>query len=271
MNKVRLSQRLTAVAKQVPKGTFSVDVGCDHGFLSIYLVEEKIAYKGLATDVVPGPLGAAKEHIVSAGLEDVLETRLSDGLSAILKEEAEGSTLIIAGMGGPLILKILAAYPEVRDAFSHIIISPQSQLDEVREGIVLQGLVTIDEDMVCEDGKYYTIMHLIPKGQLRDDEAKNVASSIDLRQTQLKAIIKSDICQDELEKTLNLLNIRYGDCLLSTKHTVLVEFLAYEHGILKDIEKALDAERHPARYKQVMEDLLINRLAYKICTGVHTD
>ena len=102
---MELSKRLQAVAAMVTEGNKLVDVGTDHGFLPIYLVKTKKIPKALAMDVNPGPLSRAREHIREYGLDTYIETRLSDGLKKL--EPGEGQTLVLAGMGGGLMLRIL--------------------------------------------------------------------------------------------------------------------------------------------------------------------
>ena len=93
----------------VSNGNSVCDVGCDHGFVSIYLVASGISPHVIAMDVRKGPLSRADEHIQAYKMENYIETRLSDGLAAYRAGEAQ--TLIVAGMGGPLMLRILESYP----------------------------------------------------------------------------------------------------------------------------------------------------------------
>ena len=76
----KLSYRLQTIADQVSPGNRLADIGCDHGFVPIYLIQKGIIPSAIAMDVVEGPLSRAREHIRSAGLDDVITTRLSDGL-----------------------------------------------------------------------------------------------------------------------------------------------------------------------------------------------
>ena len=87
---VQLSMRLRAIAGMVTKGNRLADVGCDHGYLSIWLVSEKTVPSAIAMDVRPGPLSRARENITRYGLEDYIETRLSDGLAKDIKGWSEG-------------------------------------------------------------------------------------------------------------------------------------------------------------------------------------
>ena len=97
---VALSGRLRMLADMVTPGSRLVDVGCDHGFLSIYLVQEGACPTVLAMDVREGPLAAAKRHVEAYGLGEYITLRLSDGLGAYRAGEAEA--LVCAG---PLVLE----------------------------------------------------------------------------------------------------------------------------------------------------------------------
>ena len=105
MKTIELSARMQALVNMVSQGSVVCDVGCDHGWVSIYLVQKGIADKVYAMDVRTGPLERAKEHIGRYQLEESIETRLSDGLSNLTVGEAD--CMICAGMGGPLMMKIL--------------------------------------------------------------------------------------------------------------------------------------------------------------------
>ena len=79
-----LSKRLQTIASFVRPGSRIADVGTDHGFLPIYLIEQEIASHGIAMDVRKGPLSRAQEHIAEAGLEEKIETRLGNGLEKLI-------------------------------------------------------------------------------------------------------------------------------------------------------------------------------------------
>ena len=91
---------MQANADMVSTGGVVADIGCDHGYLSIYLLESGKKDRAIAMDVRPGPLSSAEENIRLAGLSDSIELRLSDGLEKLSIGEAD--TVVIAGMGGPL-------------------------------------------------------------------------------------------------------------------------------------------------------------------------
>lgn len=160
---MKLSKRLETIVSQAAKaasGKTVADIGCDHGFVPISLVERGAASHAIAMDVREGPLCRAKVHIAERGLSDRIETRLSDGLSRLCPGEAD--TVIIAGMGGELMLRILKEGAHVRSYVPHWILSPQSELGLFRHGLEELGLAVTEEVMVEEDGKYYTIITAEP-------------------------------------------------------------------------------------------------------------
>ena len=157
---VRLSERMLAIAQMVSPGMRVCDVGCDHGFVSIYLVASGISPHVIAMDVRKGPLSRADEHIQAYKMENYIETRLSDGLAAYRAGEAQ--TLIVAGMGGPLMLRILESYPKKTGSFQELILQPQSEIPAFRSTIREMGYEITEEKMVLEEGKYYPMMKVVP-------------------------------------------------------------------------------------------------------------
>lgn len=157
---MQLSERLFAIANEVPEGGAIADVGCDHAYTSIYLAEHKKPAHVIAMDVRTGPLSKAKENIKACGLEHVIETRLSDGLSAVTKGEID--TVVISGMGGPLIQKILAEGKEILESVQHLVLQPQTEKAELRKYLHSIGMKIIKEVMLIDDGKYYSIIVATP-------------------------------------------------------------------------------------------------------------
>lgn len=156
---MQLSKRLTAIANMVRQGNRVVDVGCDHGYIPIWLVEQKRVPSALAMDINKGPLQRAAANIEQHGLSGYIQTRLSDGLKAL--KSKEGDTLVIAGMGGPLTERILEEGEEVLRSFEELILEPQSEIGHVRQFLQNHNYRIEEEDMVYEDGKFYPIMRVV--------------------------------------------------------------------------------------------------------------
>ena len=151
-----LSERMLRTAGFVSRGNRTADVGCDHAYTSIYLIEQGIAPRVVAMDVNAGPLARAKENVRKFGMEGKIDLRFSDGLAKLLPGEAD--TVLIAGMGGPLMERILTAHPETVAAIKELVLQPQSEIAEFRRFIQSIGFRITEEDMLFEDGKYYTIL-----------------------------------------------------------------------------------------------------------------
>ena len=146
---MQLSLRLAAISKMVHGGNRLVDVGCDHGYLPVYLVLNKKIPSAIAMDVRKGPLLRAKEHVQQYGVLDYIELRLSDGLSALK-----------AGEGGPLMERILTEGKQVLDSFQELILQPQSDVCHFRHFIREQGWEIREEELILEDGKFYPMMRV---------------------------------------------------------------------------------------------------------------
>lgn len=155
---MEISKRLQAVAALVQSKTVA-DIGTDHGYVPLYLWQNKKITYALACDINAGPLSRAKQNIQAYGAERTIETRLGSGLLPVQKGEVE--TAILAGMGGMLICRILHNSPEVVQGLSELVLSPQHDIQEVRQHIWQIGFCIDDEVMVQEDGKTYHILHCI--------------------------------------------------------------------------------------------------------------
>jgi len=167
---MQLSKRLKAVADSVTVNNRVVDVGCDHAYISIYLIENDIASNVIAMDVNKGPLERARENITRQGYDNRIHTRLSDGLHEM--EPGEADTILIAGMGGALMTRILREGLESVQKSSELVLQPQSELFLVRRFLHRIGFCIVQEQMLKEDGKYYIIIKAIPgqKQEIYDQE-----------------------------------------------------------------------------------------------------
>lgn len=249
---VQLSKRLQALADMVPCGKRVADVGCDHGFLDIYLVQSKKAGSALAMDVREGPLAAAARHISDAGLNGMIETRLSDGLKEFRAGEAE--ILICAGMGGPLMRRILTDAPEKTESFQELILQPQSELKEFRVFLREKGYLVTEERIIFEDGKYYFPMR-VSGGRLRG-EAPNKDGG---EAGEEGMLIASAAEEREIYD-------RFGKFLIQRKEPLLLEYLFWQQRILDGILDSLPAsgneeDRGLRRRREVEQEAEIVREA----------
>ena len=223
---VELSNRLKTIASLVKPGSRIADIGTDHGFLPIYLAQKGVITHAVAMDVRKGPLARAREHVEEYALTEIIETRLSDGLEELKSGEAD--TVIIAGMGGPLILEILSRGMAGVPSVDRFILSPQSDWNGFRKSLRKMGFVQHGEDMVCEDGKYYLIT-----------EVRYAPEKIKTGEAQ------------ELED-------RFGPYLLKEKHPELHRYLRWQQGIYCGILHKLaesDAKKAEERELEVKQEL----------------
>lgn len=156
---MQISKRLQRVAVQVQSGGVVADIGCDHGFTSIYLIENHLAKQVIAMDINEGPLERAKEHIRQFQMEKDISVRLSDGAKKL--QPGEVDSILISGMGGGLICKILQDSKEVILGTKELILSPQSETYLVRQLLHEMGFFIDYEEMLVDQGKYYNIIHAI--------------------------------------------------------------------------------------------------------------
>ena len=160
-----LSKRLKTVADLVTPCEKVADVGTDHGYVPIYLVKENICQFAYAMDVNEGPLNIAKSNILEEGLEDNIETILSDGFDNFGNRVAD--SVIIAGMGGDLIVDILARAKD----FDELVLSPHKRPDLVRKYLSENGYKISDEKMVEDAKKFYPVIKAV-KGESEYDEVQ---------------------------------------------------------------------------------------------------
>lgn len=137
---MQLSKRLQTVAHLVHTGGVVADIGCDHGFTIIYLVMNQLASAGIAMDVADGPLMRAKEHIHQYELDNRIALRKSDGLQQLVEGEAD--TILISGIGGALMERILREFPHVTQSAKELVLSPQSEIYKVRQALHDLGFVS---------------------------------------------------------------------------------------------------------------------------------
>lgn len=251
---MELSKRLQAVADLLDCHERIADIGCDHGFVSIYLIESKKASWCLAMDVNKGPLEHAKEHVLEKRFSTYIETRLSDGAKEIqfVKDEQGNDRLeveaaLIAGMGGRLMIQILKDSLQKFQSMEEFVLQPQSEIAKVRQFIRQMGYYIAKEDMILEDGKYYPMMKVVcEKHRLNRSVNKNDC-------LQDKNIQKSEITSD-----VQLLFDEYGEHLLKGKHPVLLQFLCKEKALYEEILLNLtqrDSQKSEIRRKEIVEKL----------------
>ncbi len=247
---VKISNRLMTAAALVTQGYTLADVGTDHGYIPIYLLQQKKIPAAIAMDINEGPLERAKEHIALYGLQAYIQTRLSDGVAALKPGEVEA--VLIAGMGGGLVMHILSNGETDCQSAKELILQPQSALENGREFLREEGYAILAEDMVLEDGKFYPMM----KVQYQEKNVQKVLEKY--------SVAELDLATGENVEVLKLSDL-YGGLLLQNRHPVLKTFLEKEKLIYTDIKENLEkqpaSEKIRTRLAEVEDILHYNELA----------
>jgi tRNA (adenine22-N1)-methyltransferase len=155
-----LEGRLKAIADAVPRCRTAADVGTDHGYIPLYLIQNNRVDYVIAADISSGSLSKAEMLIRQHGLADCMEARLGSGLSVLTPGEAD--TIIIAGMGGLLIRDILEQGEEAARTASVLVLQPMIAQEELRRWLVCSGYTIVDEDLALEGRKIYEILVVSP-------------------------------------------------------------------------------------------------------------
>lgn len=223
---IKLSQRLKASADFVTFHSRVADVGCDHAYTSIYLIQRGIAEYCIAMDIKEGPLERAKKNIKQYGCVDKIETRLSNGLTRLALGEVD--TILISGMGGLLIKRILEEAKEILLETEELILQPQSELGIIRKFLHKIMFCIKEETMLQEDGKFYVSIHAV-----RNDKK-------------------------EPERYIEEVEYLFGKILLDKKDTCLLEYLQNRKKKYKEI--LIQMKQHGKKeddidYKKIIEKL----------------
>ncbi len=227
-----LSDRLKAVAKMITPGIPVADIGCDHAYLPIWLAKEEISPYVIACDINAGPIERARENIEDVELDERIDVRQGDGLSVITPGEVR--SVVMAGMGGKLMIRILDEGADVLEQVSEIIMEPQSEVATLRHYLQDNGYRIISENMVSEDDKFYPLIKAV-KGQMTWDKE---------------------------------IYFRYGKILLREENPVLHEFLLLEKGYLSklliELSQNEDIPHVFVRMEEVKTDLALNSDALQL-------
>lgn len=194
-----LDDRLALVASMVRKGKRVADVGCDHAYLPIYLIKNKIASFVIASDVRTGPLESAQRNIAAEGLCEQVTTVLSNGLDNI--NGSDFDDLTVCGLGGILMCDILSRADFLKDKNKRLVLQPMTDTEIVREWLYVNGFEIISERAARAAGHIYSVINAVYTGKIRKP---------DILERHLGGIITdpTDTEKEYIEKYLNTLRSR---------------------------------------------------------------
>lgn len=226
-----LSERLSAIASFIPQNSIVGDIGTDHGYLPVYLIEHKISKRVIGTDISPNSLKKIIEYVNSKKLNKLIDIRLGDGLDVIKPFEID--TVVIAGMGGLLIRDILDNSKDVADSITHFVLQPNVAADELRKYLYENNFIIIDEKLVKEANKFYEVIYA-KKG---------------------KSLLRNNIY------------LEIGEKLILNKDPLLKEFINSKIDVASDIIKKLkdnDTSRTKERYLELSNKIQTLKEVLKI-------
>lgn len=205
---IQLSQRLKDVATFVPKDAKLLDVGSDHAYLPIYLLEKGLIRSAIAGEVVKGPYESALTNVSASGFKDKIDVRLANGLAAFEPSDAV-TTITICGMGGRLIADILDAGKDKLKGVKRLILQPNNREDDLRIWLKENNFAIVAEAIMTENGKYYEIM-VAEAGQMSLSD-KEVRFGPHLMKDQ------SQVFQLKWQREINKLEIALGSIPLDNQ------------------------------------------------------
>lgn len=158
---MHLNSRLLKIAGMIRKNDRVADVGTDHAYLPVFLINRGICSKVFACDVADGPLENARETVEKTKVRGV-ELRKGDGLTAVEADEVD--TFVIAGMGGDLIAEIISAAPWVKNERYELILQPMTSVEDLRRYLCDNGFMITEERAVSSQGRIYTVIKTVFAG-----------------------------------------------------------------------------------------------------------
>ncbi len=223
--KIPISKRLQCCAAMVAPGSRVADIGCDHGYLGIWLLEQGIAQTVAACDLRPMPLEKARENADLFGTADRMTFAVADGLSALTPGQAD--TIVCAGMGGDCIAHILREAPWVQDPAYTLILQPQTSGNDLRRYLGEAGF-SIEEEQLVQDGGflYFTIRARFGGGQPLSPGEQYLSRQL--------LNCGSDLLPAYFDRVLNALEKTVAGIRRSAQ---AVEHLAYYETALNEVQK----------------------------------
>ncbi len=163
---VNLTPRLSAAASLVRGGGIIADIGTDHGYLPVFLVQSGRVRGAIAADIGKMPLRNAAKTIENYGLSHIISLRLSDGLREFNEDDAD--EFVFAGMGGTLIAEKLAETPWIKNSNLHFVFQPQSRAEDLRKFLFENGFCINNELAVHEGRRVYITFDATFTGEVRE-------------------------------------------------------------------------------------------------------
>ena len=165
---IPITQRLKTVADMIEKTGILCDIGCDHGYLPIYLLQQQKIQYAYACDVRDGPLKNAAKNIAAFHMKNHIQTVKSNGLKELSDKKFD--VISICGMGGRLIANILAEEPDIARRAKYLVLQPQSEIPVLRRFLAEHHFMIREERIAVEDRRFYVLMSVSDGEEVYQDE-----------------------------------------------------------------------------------------------------
>ena len=195
---INLTPRLSAAASLVKGGGIIADIGTDHGYLPIYLIQSGKIERAIAADIGKMPLENASKSVAQYELGDKIELRISDGLNSFSENEVD--EIVFAGMGGTLIAEKLKETLWIKNEALHFVFQPQSRAEDLREFLFANGFEICEEIATHEGNRFYIAFDAVYTGE------KNEFTVADCF---LGKLPKTEDAKKHISKQVNRLQKRY--------------------------------------------------------------
>ena len=211
---IKLSKRLQVIADMVRHARV-VDVGCDHAYLPIYLVQSGRVSGALATDIAAEPLARGHENAVLHGVG--VGFMQADGISGV---PAGYETCVIAGMGGESVMRILSSEIGAARGFKQLLLSPQRDVADVRRFLHTYGFLIVDEALVEENGKFYFVLDTVADSGAHCTPLREADYAFGRHLVERKCAVLARFLEAEILKYEKINRTEYSEYLLMCKEVL---------------------------------------------------
>lgn len=167
-NELQIPQRLTVIASMIPNGSRVADIGTDHAYLPVFLIRTSVSPYVVAGEVNQGPWERAKQHVCEANLQHRIDVRMGDGLEIVAPGEVDG--VVMAGMGGMLMNKMMSEGYEKLRTIRRLVLQPNVEVESVRRWLYDRHWRITEEAILEEEGKFYEVIAAEKAESLRPTE-----------------------------------------------------------------------------------------------------
>ncbi|RNC29857.1 MAG: tRNA (adenine(22)-N(1))-methyltransferase [Candidatus Dichloromethanomonas elyunquensis] len=248
---ITLGTRLQTVASFIKKGSVLGDIGTDHAYLPVYLVQQGIIERAVGVDIHDGPYHSALETVQAYGLQLAIDIRKGNGLNPI--GPGEVNVLVLAGMGGNTILQILAERVDILRGIEELVLQPQGAEGKVRKELMDSGWKLQGERLTEEEGRIYSVIHFSRTEGLTN---KDIEDRIKALLDSLGQRGQDDILLENLNKAV----WRFGPVIITQKNGLLQrmvrDYMKRLTRVREEIQKS-DRKELAGKVQEILEELTL--------------